>query len=54
MRVYSAAALPNGKVASKDYWPNLGKWFPGGLKQVALPFVPRSQGEDLNRFLSRA
>ncbi|HXB72164.1 MAG TPA: hypothetical protein VNY05_28260 [Candidatus Acidoferrales bacterium] len=44
MRIYSAAALPNGKVASKDYWPNLGKYFPGGLKQIVLPFVPRAQG----------
>jgi hypothetical protein len=53
MRVYSAAALSNGKVSSKDYWANLGKYFPGGLKQIVLPFIPPAHGEDLNRFLSR-
>jgi len=54
MRAYSAAALPSGKVASKDYWANLGRYFPGGLKQIVLPFIPPASGEDLNRFLSRA
>ena len=54
MRVYSAAALPSGKVASPDYWANLGRYFPGGLKQIVLPFIPPAHGEDLNRFLSRA
>ena len=53
MRVYSAAALPNGRVASKDYWANLGKYFPGGLKQIVLPFIPQVRGEDLRRFLGR-
>jgi len=53
MRVYSATALPSGKAASADYWKNLGKYFPGGLKQIVLPFVPRCHGEDLKRFLSR-
>ena len=28
MRVYSAAAMPSGKVAKEDYWPNLGKILP--------------------------
>ncbi|MBZ5622948.1 MAG: hypothetical protein LAQ69_30075 [Acidobacteriia bacterium] len=53
-RMYSATALTRGKVASKDYWPNLGKFFPGGVKQTVPPFLPRFQGQDLNRFLSGA
>jgi hypothetical protein len=53
MRVYSAAAISSGKVAGKDYWPNLGKYFPGGVKQVILPFIPQARGEDLNSFLNR-
>ena len=52
-RVYSPTALSSGKVAGKDYWPNTGNYFPGGIKQTVLPFIPRAQGEDLNRFLSR-
>lgn len=52
--VYSTAALPEGKVLSKDYWPSFGKYFPGGVKQTVLPFIPRTTGTDLNSFLSRA
>jgi hypothetical protein len=54
MRAYSAAALPSGRATSKDYWANLGKYFPGGLKQIVLPFIPTVRGEDLKRFLGRA
>jgi hypothetical protein len=53
MRVYSATALYKGNAASADYWQNLGKYFPGGMKQLVLPFIPKAQGEDLRRFLSR-
>jgi hypothetical protein len=52
--VYSSAALPQGKVLSKDYWPSFGKYFPGGVKQTVLPFIPRALGADLNSFLGRA
>lgn len=52
-RMYSAAAIPSGRAQSKDYWPNLGKSFPGGLKQTVLPFIPRTQGKDLRSFISQ-
>ena len=52
--VYSSAAIPQGKVLSKDYWPSFGKYFPGGVKQTILPFIPRTTGTDLNSFLARA
>jgi hypothetical protein len=52
--VYSSAAIPQGKVLSKDYWPSFGKYFPGGVKQTVLPFIPRTMGTDLNSFLARA
>jgi hypothetical protein len=52
--VYSSAAIPEGKVLSKDYWPSFGKYFPGGVKQTVLPFIPRTMGTDLNSFLARA
>jgi len=51
--VFSSAAIPQGKVLSKDYWPSFGKYFPGGVTQTMLPFVPRTIGTDLNNFLSR-
>jgi len=53
MRVYSPTALYEGRVESEDYWPNLGKHFPGGVKQTVLPFIPRAKGMDLNQFLTR-
>jgi hypothetical protein len=52
--VYSSAAIPEGKVLSKNYWPSFGKYFPGGVKQTVLPFIPRTTGTDLNSFLARA
>jgi hypothetical protein len=52
--VYSSAAIPQGKVLSKDYWPSFAKYFPGGVKQTVLPFIPRTIGTDLNSFLARA
>jgi len=52
--VYSSTAIPEGKVLSKDYWPSFGKYFPGGVKQTVLPFIPRTMGTDLNSFLARA
>jgi len=54
MRTYSPEAIPQGKIASADYWANYGKYFPGGVKQTVLPFIPTAQGVDLNSFLSRA
>lgn len=52
--VYSSSAIPQGKVLSKDYWPSFAKYFPGGVKQTVLPFIPRTMGTDLNSFLARA
>ena len=52
--VYSSTAIPEGKVLSKDYWPSFGKYFPGGVKQTVLPFIPRTIGTDLNGFLRGA
>jgi hypothetical protein len=52
--VYSSSAIPQGKILSKDYWPSFAKYFPGGVKQTVLPFIPRTIGTDLNSFLARA
>jgi hypothetical protein len=51
---YSASALPEGRVQSKEYWENFGRHLPGGAKQTVLPFIPPATGMDLNQFLSRA
>jgi hypothetical protein len=51
--VYSSSAIPQGKVLSKDYWLSFAKYFPGGVKQTVLPFIPRTTGTDLNSFLAR-
>lgn len=53
-RMYSATALYQGNARSVDYWKNIDRYFPGGVKQIALPFIPQSSGEDLNRFLSHS
>lgn len=53
MPVYSPSAIPKGRVESKEYWENFGKYFPGGVKQTVLPFIPQAKGMDLNQFLSR-
>ena len=63
MPVYSADAvstksssskpLPKAKTTPKKYFDSLGKYFPGGLRQTILPFVPRSIGMDLNAFLNK-
>ena len=52
-RMYSANAIPSGRVQGKDYWPNLGTQLPGGLRQTVLPFIPAVQGQDLRSFLNR-
>ncbi len=54
MPVHSPSAIHKGKVESKEYWDNLGRYFPGGVKQTVLPFVPQAKGMDLNQFLSHA
>jgi hypothetical protein len=51
-RMYSASALYSGRAPRDAYWKNLSTYFPGGVKQIVLPFIPQSTGEDLNRFLS--
>jgi hypothetical protein len=65
MRVYSPGAvsvqaspassrpLPFSKVTRKEYWDNFGKFFPGGVRQTILPFLPRATGMDLNAFLNK-
>ena len=52
-RMYSMNAIPSGRVQGADYWPNLGKQLPGGLRQTVLPFIPAVQGQDLRSFLNR-
>jgi hypothetical protein len=54
MPVYSPSAIPKGKVENKEYWKDLGRYFPGGAKQTVLPFIPQAKGMDLNQFLSRS
>jgi hypothetical protein len=53
-RMYSPTALYEGNAARGDYWKNLTTYLPGGVKQIVLPFIPQSIGEDLNRFLSHS
>jgi hypothetical protein len=65
MRVYSPDAistkaapnstkpLPLAKVKRQDYWEDFGKFFPGGIRQTILPFIPRATGIDLNAFLNK-
>jgi len=64
MRVYSIDAVstkmpvtstqppPMAKATLKEYWDNLGKYFPGGVEQTVLPFVPRADLMDLDSFLT--
>jgi hypothetical protein len=54
MPVYSPSAIPKGRVESKEYWKDFGRYFPGGASQTVLPFIPHATGMDLNQFLSRA
>ena len=54
MGLYSRSGLLRGDVEPKVYYTALGKFFPGGMKQTVLPFIPTSQGQDLTSFLSRA
>jgi hypothetical protein len=63
MRVYSMDAVstkmpvtptqppPMAKATLKEYWDNLGKYFPGGVRQTVLPFIPRADLMDLDSFL---
>jgi hypothetical protein len=49
----STRPLPRAKTAPKEYFDNFGKYFPGGVRQTILPFIPRAVGMDLNAFLNR-
>jgi hypothetical protein len=49
----SSRTLPSMKTTLKEYWENLGKFFPGGIRQTILPFVPRATGMDLNALLNK-
>ncbi len=51
-RMYSSTAPYKGNAPRAEYWKNIDTYFPGGVKQIALPFIPQSSGEDLTRFLS--
>jgi hypothetical protein len=65
MRVYSPGAistkaspnstkpLPLAKAKREDYWKDFGKFFPGGIRQTILPFIPLASGIDLNAFLNK-
>lgn len=52
-KMYSAGAIPRGRATSREYWPNFGKYFPGGVDQTVFPFVPTAKGRDMNAELSR-
>ena len=49
----STRPLPIAKATPKEYFDNFGKYFPGGLRQTILPFIPRVVGMDLNAFLNK-
>jgi hypothetical protein len=45
--------LPVAKTTPEVYFDNFGKFFPGGIRQTILPFIPRATGMDLNAFLNK-
>jgi hypothetical protein len=49
----STAPPPIAKATPKEYFNNLDKLFPGGVRQTILPFIPRAIGMDINAFLNK-
>jgi len=49
----STKPLPMAKTTPQVYFDNFGKFFPGGIRQTILPFIPRATGMDLNAFLNK-
>jgi hypothetical protein len=45
--------LPMAKTTPKEYFDSFGKFFPGGVRQTILPFIPRAIGMDINAFLNK-
>lgn len=49
----SRQGLPIAKTTPMEYFANLGRVFPGGVRQTVLPFIPHATGMDLNAFLNK-